>query len=81
VTAYFSDEMWEALEADGEKLRQLTGENHGPWFLETCPDCDGFGTIASRVTVYEHGCAFSHDDTDECPCATCDGFGTVITGS
>lgn len=23
--------MDEALEADGEKLRQLTGEDHGPW--------------------------------------------------
>lgn len=26
-----SDEMRKALEADGEKLRQLTGEDHGPW--------------------------------------------------
>lgn len=24
-------EMQRALEADGEKLRQLTGEDHGPW--------------------------------------------------
>lgn len=24
-------EMQKALEADGEKLRQLTGEDHGPW--------------------------------------------------
>lgn len=23
--------MKKALEADGEKLRQLTGEDHGPW--------------------------------------------------
>ena len=33
MTAYFADEMWEALEADGEKLRQLTGEDHGPVFI------------------------------------------------
>lgn len=26
-------EMMRALEADGEKLRQLTGEDHGPWEL------------------------------------------------
>mgnify|MGYP003509176601 FL=1 len=26
-----STEMERALEADGEKLRQLTGEDHGPW--------------------------------------------------
>lgn len=37
-------EMMKALEADGEKLRQLTGEDHGPWaapepwsYLETTP--------------------------------------------
>ena len=28
-------EMMEALIADGEKLRQLTGEDHGPF----CPRC------------------------------------------
>lgn len=27
----FNKEMQRALEADGEKLRQLTGEDHGPW--------------------------------------------------
>lgn len=27
----FDREMQAALEADGEKLRQLTGEDHGPW--------------------------------------------------
>jgi hypothetical protein len=27
------DEMTKALEADGEKLRQLTGEDHGPFDL------------------------------------------------
>jgi hypothetical protein len=29
------DEMMKALLADGEKLRQLTGEDHGPF----CPRC------------------------------------------
>ena len=30
-------EMRAALEADGEKLRQLTGEDHGPYFDDTSP--------------------------------------------
>ena len=30
----FDKEMMRALEADGEKLRQLTGEDHGPVFIE-----------------------------------------------
>lgn len=29
--AWEDREMQKALEADGEKLRQLTGEDHGPW--------------------------------------------------
>jgi hypothetical protein len=29
----FTKEMMDALEADGEKLRQLTGADHGPVFL------------------------------------------------
>ncbi len=32
-------EMQKALEADGEKLRALTGEDHGP----LCPGCLGTG--------------------------------------
>lgn len=30
-------EMQKALEADGEKLRQLTGQDHGPVFLGDAP--------------------------------------------
>lgn len=33
-----NDEMQRALEADGEKLRHLTGEDHGPFSVE-CPPC------------------------------------------
>lgn len=36
-------EMERDLAEDGEKLRQLTGEDHGPWLLVTCPCCDGAG--------------------------------------
>ncbi len=53
-----NDEMMKALEADGEKLRQLTGEDHGPHFLpevrgcgwrSDCPAC-----VASKFTCDEH---------------------------
>lgn len=33
------DEMEKALIEDGEKLRALTGEDHGPF----CPECNGDG--------------------------------------
>jgi hypothetical protein len=36
----FNKEMCDALEADGEKLRQLTGEDHGPIFLAEEPGDD-----------------------------------------
>jgi hypothetical protein len=75
-------EMQRALLADGEKLRQLTGEDHGPWgFGEApqqwfvCDACDGSGVEVFGTTVYEHGCGFSHDDTDERPCPQCHGDG------
>ncbi len=29
----FTKEMMAALAADGEKLRQMTGEDHGPYFV------------------------------------------------
>ncbi len=36
----FDDEMMRALEADGEKLRAMTGEDHGPWDIGTgCIEC------------------------------------------
>jgi len=46
------------------------------WF--TCDVCDGSGVEAFRVTVYEHGCGFPHDDTDERPCRGCGGAGIWI---
>lgn len=47
-------EMMKALEADGGKLRQMTGEDHGPRFIEgppqqwfVCDDCAGEGEIGT----------------------------------
>ncbi|MEX2739972.1 hypothetical protein AB3480_00735 [Rhizobium mongolense] len=75
----FDKEMQKALEADGEYLRQMTGEDHGPYFLVTCEACCGDGVFLKRVTVHEPGCAFPHDDTDERKCEACDGYGTVLS--
>ncbi len=42
------NEMKKALEADGEKLRQMTGEDHGPWDLDgDCSNCGGEGFVES----------------------------------
>ena len=58
-------EMQKALEADGEKLRQLTGEDHGPW----CVVCLGTGVYESEdVKTGQH---------IEFECYACDGFGRL----
>lgn len=44
----------------------------------TCKTCGGSGVIARRITVYEHGCGFPHNDTEELKCEQCDGFGTYV---
>ncbi|WP_065330349.1 hypothetical protein [Tritonibacter mobilis] len=37
----FDREMMAALEADGEYLRQMTGQDHGPYFIDApgCIEC------------------------------------------
>jgi hypothetical protein len=47
-------------------------QTHAP-----CGHCGGSGVIGRRVTVYEHGCGFPHDDTEESPCPKCDGTGVA----
>lgn len=73
-------EMMRALEADGEKLRQLTGEDHGPQFFDDCPECDGSGVIAFATWVYEPGCGRGHASSDERRCERCRGEGIIETG-
>lgn len=50
----WSKELIAALEADGDKLAQLTGEDHGPWYpaIEPCghPDCE-FPTCGCEVAA------------------------------
>jgi hypothetical protein len=77
-------EMMAALEADGEKLRQLTGEDHGPYFDEPpevwldCPECGGEGEILETIHVYEAGCGFSHPDVYGKECLRCRGTRGMI---
>lgn len=42
--------------------------------------CGGEGMTVHRVTVYEHGCGFPHDDTDERLCVECNGCGGRFEG-
>ena len=60
------DEMARALEADGEKLRQLTGEDHGPWRVVLCEACGSEGRL--YVTDYDssQGC-WGERDIGPCP--------------
>ncbi len=74
-------EMERALELDGEKLRQLTGEDHGPYFVadETafapCPYCfESSGYVWEHGTDWESG-PWSHQTN--IPCSECHGSGLV----
>jgi hypothetical protein len=78
---HFDLEMQRALEADGEKLRQLTGEDHGPYFIadETafapCPCC-----FESSGYVWEHGNDWESgpwSNQTNIPCSFCNGTGLV----
>lgn len=49
-----------------------------PEQLFMCQACEGSGVQAHRITVYEHGCGFPHDDTAEKTCEQCGGLGTYL---
>lgn len=49
-----------------------------PLQIFTCAACDGKGYTVHRVAVYEHGCGFPHDDSEERPCPECSGYGEFI---
>jgi len=59
----FDDEMMKALEADGEKLRQLTGKDHGPFpfpHIAGAKDtgsclADAYGAAHVAVVQWEDG--------------------------
>lgn len=76
-------EMQRALEADGEKLRQITGDDHGPYFVTDepypgqapCPHC-----YESSGYVWEHGNDWNSgpwSNQTNIPCKHCNGTGSV----
>ena len=50
-------------------------KEHVPLQTQTCEACDGSGVEVYGVTIFEHGCGFHHDSTDERPCRECEGRG------
>jgi hypothetical protein len=64
-------EMERALEADGEKLRQLTGEDHGPW-----SECDYCGGTGLQAGCFEDTCCGADCDPEDpeycCAPSRCD---------
>lgn len=72
----FDREMQRALEADGEKLRQLTGEDHGPWVLATCPACDGAGEWDEGPLPASSGA--TEPDYRQVICPECEGTGRAF---
>ena len=72
----FDKEMMKALEADGEKLTQLTGEDHGPAFLfapDECPHCQ----YDSQFPGFEKGGWLQQDNNGPiAPCPVCNLDGT-----
>jgi hypothetical protein len=76
------DEMRRALEADGEKLRALTGEEHGPLQLFTCDICGGEGVVPTGRMSHSVDSAtidppFEITET----CRECNGLGAWIAAA
>jgi DnaJ-class molecular chaperone len=46
-----------------------------PQTWHQCDACDGSGVEVFGTFVYEPGCGFGHDSTDERPCGKCNGAG------
>lgn len=49
-----------------------------PLTWRVCDACDGEGVTGHRITVYEPGCGFPHDDVVEKVCEGCGGAGGFI---
>lgn len=78
----FDLDMQAALEADGEKLFQLTGVDHGPFFdfdtdvTAPCPCCfESCGYRGEWTTGWDDPGSF-HMNPNE-PCPECHGTGSV----
>lgn len=77
----FDREIQAALEADGEKLFQLTGEDHGPFYFDDdtayapCPCCfESCGYRGEWTTGWDDPGSFIQSRD---PCPECNGTGMV----
>jgi len=77
----FDLEMQRALEADGEKLRQITGVDHGPYRFDDvmvyapCPYCfESCGYRGEWTTGWDDPGSFVQSRD---PCPECNGSGQV----
>lgn len=59
--------------ADAYEAYQEEMAREPPQTWVDCDACGGDGYIVRRVTVYEHGCGFPHDDSAEETCGKCHG--------
>lgn len=73
---------WADIHEVGCAIAKATGQasvvGDTDFRIVPCGGCDGSGVEVFGVTVYEHGCGFSHDSTDERPCRACNGTGSEI---
>ena len=42
---------------------------------DECEACEGSGVVVFGITVYEPGCGYSHESSDERICEVCNGSG------
>jgi hypothetical protein len=49
-----------------------------PEIIAVCPSCGGEGHTLHRISVYEHGCGFPHDDVEAQHYTDCHGVGFSI---
>lgn len=66
---------------DFDHSRDVEEEWHPflPAEIIECPVCQGEGIEVYRTFIYEHGCGFGHDSSDERPCPECGGAGYITT--
>lgn len=60
----FDKDMMRALEADGEKLRQITGEDHGPVFLRDVDPDSAAGRHGMEIATFAMRAVYALQEAD-----------------